>query len=125
MIFPAGKPCTVILNAGARMAVGKRLIIFWLKRIRLKAGRNARPTAVILDSQRIKTTACGSWNRGYDGGKQINGRKRFFLNDIQGLLLAVCRKRNKKMRAKCLLRYVRWSFNLRELCSHIKLIWVG
>ena len=33
-------------------------------------------------------------------------------------------KRNRENGAKCLLRYLRWSFNLRELCSQIKLVWV-
>jgi len=60
-------------------------------------------------------------------GKQVNGRKRFILTDTQGLLLAerVCAASvSEKMGPKCLLGYLRRSFNLRELCSHVKLIWV-
>jgi len=36
MIFPAGKPCMIILTAEVRMAVGKISIILWLKRYGLK-----------------------------------------------------------------------------------------
>lgn len=53
---------------------------------RLAAGRQAHPTAAILDSQTAKTTPCGG-PRGYDGGKKINGRKRHLLADTGGLVL--------------------------------------
>jgi putative transposase len=54
--------------------------------IRLKAGRQAQPSAASFDTQSIRTTATGGI-RGYDGYKRINGRKRFFLVDTLGLLL--------------------------------------
>jgi putative transposase len=57
-------------------------------RVRQEAGRNARPTAGIIDSQTVKTTEAGG-PRGYDGGKKINGRKRHIVVDTLGLLLAV------------------------------------
>jgi putative transposase len=100
---------------------------FLVKKVRLKAGRHAHATAGIMDSQSIRTTACGGRHRGFDAAKQINGRKRFILTDTQGLLLAVwvcAASVSEKMGAKCLLRYLRRSFNPRELCSQIKLVWV-
>ena len=49
----------------------------WLvKKIRVKAGREATPTAGSLDSQSIKTPSFTSQSVGYDGGKKIKGRKR-------------------------------------------------
>jgi putative transposase len=51
-------------------------------------GREAQPSAAILDSQSVKTTEQGG-PHGYDAGKKVNGRKRHLLVDTLGLLLAV------------------------------------
>jgi transposase len=51
------------------------------------AGREASPSAGVIDSQSVKTTESGGL-RGYDAGKKIKGRKRHILTDTDGTLVA-------------------------------------
>jgi transposase len=50
---------------------------------RERVGRDASPSAAIIDSQSVKTTEAGG-PRGYDAAKKLNGRKRHALVDTDG-----------------------------------------
>src|SRR5262245_51646497 len=56
-------------------------------RVRRAAGRDPEPKTGYIDSQSVKT-AQGGEARGFDGGKQVHGRKRHLVVDSLGLLLA-------------------------------------
>jgi len=55
---------------------------------RVVAGRDAAPTAGIIDSQSVKTTESGG-PCGYDAGKKTKGRKRHIVTDTDGNLLGL------------------------------------
>ncbi|WP_293988673.1 IS5 family transposase [Streptomyces sp.] len=59
-------------------------------RVREELGRDAQPTAAVIDSQSVKADAVvGADSRGFDGGKLVDGRKRHVVVDPLGLLLGV------------------------------------
>ena len=60
------------------------------RQVRAADGRNAEPSAGLIDSQSIRTAdTVPAATRGFDAGKKVKGRKRFIVTDTLGLLLTV------------------------------------
>ena len=57
------------------------------ERLRVRLKRDPQPSAGVVDSQSVKSTAVGGEDRGYDGGKKVKGRKRHLLVDTEGFVL--------------------------------------
>jgi putative transposase len=58
------------------------------ERLRVRLKRDPQPSAGVVDSQSVKSTAVGWEERGYDGGKKVKGRKRHILVDTEGFVLS-------------------------------------
>ena len=56
--------------------------------VRLASDREASPSLGLIDSQSIKSMSMTT-QKGFDGNKKIQGRKRFIVTDVLGLLLAL------------------------------------
>jgi putative transposase len=61
--------------------------------VRAREGRTRDPSAAVIDSQVVKTSRAGGPERGYDEAKRLAGRKRHFLVEINGFVLAARARR--------------------------------
>lgn len=87
---------------------------------RERVGRNAQPSAAIIDAQSVKTVEESAGICGFDAHKHVKGRKRHILVDTLGLLLSVYvtpADLHDSRGARCLLA------GLAPLLPHLKKIW--
>jgi putative transposase len=85
--FPTWQTVYFYFRSFRRRGLWTQIHHYLRRKLREKVGRSATASAGIIDSQSVKTTDCGGEERGYDGAKKVNGRKRHLLVDTQGLVL--------------------------------------
>jgi hypothetical protein len=72
----------------ARAALFERLNAVLVALDRVAAGREAQPTAAIVDSQTVKATEAPA-RRDYDANKKLTGLKRHALVEVDGRFLII------------------------------------
>ena len=87
--FPAWQTVYTYFRNFQKDGIWAAINRFLVRRTRKHAGREAEPSAAIIDSQSVRC-APQKGSRGIDAGKKINGRKRHIAVDTMGLLLVVC-----------------------------------
>jgi len=91
-MLPEGfPPCSTVYGYFRRFwqeGIWSRIWAALLMDAREQAGKEASPTAGIVDSQSVKTTESGGV-KGFDAGKKILGRKRHLVTDTLGLPLVL------------------------------------
>ena len=89
--------------------------------VRAAAGRDAEPTAAIIDSQSVRAAdTVPKTTRGWDNAKKVNGRKRHIAVDAMGLLLAVVITA-ASVQDRDAARPLLW--NLHRTSRRVRLIW--
>ncbi len=84
-------PCSTVLRyfyEWRALGLWSRINHHLVMEAREPEGREASPTAGVLDSQSVKTTESGSiW--GYDAGRKTKRRKRHIIFDTLGLMVGL------------------------------------
>ena len=65
----------------------QKILLHQTKQVRIISGKSKEPMTVIFDSQSIKNSERGVIEKGFDGHKRIQGRKRHVVTDSNGRLL--------------------------------------
>ena len=86
--FPPWRTVYGYMRAFLRDGVWESMRHQFVVMLREGAGREASPTAAIIDTQSVKTTESGG-PRGWDAAKRLKGCKRQGAVDTDGLLLGV------------------------------------
>src|SRR5215813_7851096 len=119
--FPPWEAVYAFFQRWSQRGLPQRLTDRLRGRLRAALDRDRQPSAAIVDSQSVKgANTVGAASRGFDGGKNSDGRKRHIAVDVGGFLLAVvvtAANVGDRMGAKLLV------ILLLNTCTRLKLIW--
>jgi transposase len=121
--FPPWDAVYAVFHRWSQRGLPQQLVDRLRHWLRVRARRDAQPSAAVFDSQSVKAAdTVGAGSRGFDAGKKINGCKRHIAVDVEGFLLAVvvtAANIGDRMGAKLLVIAVL------DVCIRLKLIWAG
>ena len=118
--FPAWGTVYSYFRKWQREGIWEQLLHTLRRQVHSKQGRDEEPSAAIIDSQSIKTSAVRGPEKGYDMGKKMWGRKRHALVEKPRHLLAIKvtgAQRSDQEGGRALLS------PLKELLPRVKLVW--
>jgi putative transposase len=88
--FPKWQTVFYYFNSWKHRGVFQKIQLGMVRQVRVLEGREAEPTAAIIDSQSVKATLVSTGGHtGFDAGKKIKGVKRHIATDTLGLMLCV------------------------------------
>lgn len=86
--FPPSGITFYYFRKWTRTGLWQKILLHQTKEVRLKTGKDKEPVALIIDSQSVKNSERGVDEKGFDGHKKIQGRKRHLITDSNGRLLS-------------------------------------
>lgn len=87
--YPKWQAVYYYFRKGSQLGLWEKINALLVAKERERQGKSATPSAYTTDSQSVKITLFTSDDKGIDGGKKINGRKRHVITDVLGLIIKV------------------------------------
>lgn len=88
-IFPYWQIVYYYFRVWTKLGIIENISYELVKIERKNQGKNIEPSANTIDSQSIKIAPFISDDKGIDGNKKINGRKRHIITDTLGLIIGI------------------------------------
>jgi putative transposase len=88
-IFPYWQIVYYYFRVWTKLGIIENINIYLVKLERERQNRTAQPSANTIDSQSVKIAPFIPDDKGIDGNKKINGRKRHIITDTLGLIIGV------------------------------------
>lgn len=87
--FPYWQIVYYYFSVWSELQIIAKINLFLVQQAREQANKQATPSANVIDSQSVKIAPMIAEDKGIDGGKKVNGRKRHVVTDTMGLVLLV------------------------------------